>query len=90
MKNGGALSVKTHSSNNSITVSFINTGIGISEINLESIFEPLYSKKIKGFGLGLTISKNPAEAKNAFISIKSNPGQGTIWTILYKLKTSTI
>jgi hypothetical protein len=42
MKNGGALSVKTHSSNNSIAVSFINTGSSISEINLESLFESLY------------------------------------------------
>ncbi len=90
MKDGGTLRVETRSFNNSISVSFVDTGCGISEKGLKSLFEPLYTTKIKGFGLGLTISKNLAEANNASISIKSKPGQGTICTVLFKLKTITI
>ena len=66
-------------------VSFVDTGCGISEKYLDKIFEPLYTTKSNGFGLGLTISKILAEANNASISIKRNQDQGTICTFLFNL-----
>ena len=81
MKDGGTLRFQNPSFNNSIKVSFIDTGCGISEKSQKNLIEPLYTTKIKGFGLGLTIRKNLAKANNASISIKSNPSQGTVCNI---------
>ena len=91
MKDGGTLRVEPRSFNNRLSFRFNYKGYGRQLLKLlRSIFKPLYSTKIKGFGLGLTISKNLAEANNTSISIKSKPGQSTICAILFKLKTITI
>jgi len=62
-----------------ITVS--DTGEGISPENIEKLFQPLFTTKTKGIGLGLTVCKNLTEANGGRIEVKSQAGSGTTFMI---------
>lgn len=65
-----------------IRILFSDTGCGISEENKEKIFEPLFSTKAKGIGLGLAQSKAMVEAHHGQLLVESQEGQGSTFTIL--------
>lgn len=73
------------SSDNQITVSIQDTGCGISEEQLPTIFEPFVTYKKEGTGLGLPICKQIIAAHGGTISVNSSQGVGT--TFLVSLKT---
>ena len=64
-----------------ISVAIIDTGFGVSPEHLERIFEPLFSTKTKGIGLGLAITKMLVEAHQGAISVESQPGRGSTFTV---------
>ena len=57
-----------------------DNGVGIEKQNLEKIFEPLFTTKAKGIGLGLTVTKLLTEANEGSIKVASKLGKGTIFT----------
>ena len=63
-----------------------DTGIGIPKKNLERIFEPLFSTKVYGIGLGLTFVKNIIEMHKGKIEIDSETDIGTKFTIKLPIK----
>lgn len=68
------LVIEKTTTNDRITISFIDNGVGIEEYILKEIFNPLVSTKIQGTGLGLTLSKKIVE-KNAFeLNVESKRG----------------
>jgi two-component system, sporulation sensor kinase A len=60
-----------------IKVTISDNGIGIAEPNLRSIFEPFYTTKLQGTGLGLTNVKKVVEAHGGFIRVDSELDRGT-------------
>ena len=58
-----------------------DTGSGISPENMEKLFQPLFTTKTKGIGLGLVVCKNLVEANRGTISVDSHFGKGTTFTI---------
>jgi len=79
---GGRLVIKTEVlSPERVAVSFTDTGVGIPEENLESIFEPLFTTKAKGIGLGLALVKTLVEANGGSIEVESEVGQGSTFTV---------
>lgn len=58
-----------------------DNGCGIPKEHLESIFEPFKTYKKEGTGLGLSLSKRIIEAHGGTISVTSQKGQGTVFTI---------
>jgi signal transduction histidine kinase len=60
-----------------------DTGAGIDPEVLPSIFTPMFTTKVKGFGLGLSLSKNVVEQNRGRIWIESTKGRGTIVTIAF-------
>ena len=64
-----------------VSVSIIDTGIGIPKENLETIFEPLFTTKAKGIGLGLAIAKMRVAGHKGSIEVQSEPGKGSSFTI---------
>lgn len=62
-----------------ITVS--DNGMGISEENTEKVFEPKFTTKSSGMGLGLAMVKNIMETYGGTISFESQPKEGTIFTV---------
>jgi PAS domain S-box-containing protein len=81
MPDGGTLKIQTAQEKGGIRISIQDTGKGISKENLDKIFEPLFTTKPKGIGLGLVIVKNIIEGHGGSIHVKSEVGKGTTFTI---------
>jgi len=71
------ISIKTFSSDGRVTIEIQDNGIGIAESNLDKIFEPLFSTKNFGVGLGLPIIKKIIEQHNGGVIVNSSIGSGT-------------
>jgi PAS domain S-box-containing protein len=84
---GGRLEISTRAEDGFIVTEFKDNGCGISEENLAKIFEPLFTTKTKGIGLGLAVCKAIVEAHEGRIEVESELGQGTTLTV--KLPAST-
>ncbi|MEW6410162.1 MAG: HAMP domain-containing sensor histidine kinase [Nitrospirota bacterium] len=81
MKDGGNLNIKILSEDGTVSVEVADTGNGMSKEILESIFEPFFTTKEKGTGLGLSIVYNVVKRHGGTISVKSEEGKGSTFTI---------
>jgi PAS domain S-box-containing protein len=82
MPEGGQLLVKTEApSPEWVALSFADTGVGIPEENLGKIFEPLFTTKAKGIGLGLAVTKTLVEGHGGTIEVQSELGKGSTFTV---------
>jgi len=89
MTRGGTLTVQTGEGSDAVWVSVADTGGGIPEEQLNRIFEPFYTTKKKGTGLGLMIVQRIVRAHNGHIEVDSQVGRGTtfrIWLPLHERK----
>lgn len=77
MPQGGVLRVSTLVDDNSVCIKVMDTGVGISTEDLERIFEPFFTRKTKGTGLGLANVKRIFEEHGGNVEIESIPGKGT-------------
>ena len=75
---GGTIEIQIKSNNDDIIIDFIDSGVGIPQEFMDKIFEPLFTTKQKGTGLGLASCKNIIEQHNGKISVKNNPTTFTI------------
>jgi signal transduction histidine kinase len=80
---GGELNIDTGEENEFIWLKFRDNGCGIPPENLEKIFEPLFTTKPKGIGLGLAISRRLVEQNGGKMEVTSQVGQGTTFTIKF-------
>jgi signal transduction histidine kinase len=60
-----------------------DNGIGISDENKEKVFEPKFTTKTSGMGLGLAMVKNIVNTYKGIISFKSNKNNGTTFTVVF-------
>jgi len=81
MPEGGTLTIETARENGGVRVTISDTGVGIPLENLGKIFQPLFTTKAKGIGLGLAVAKSLAEANGGAISVASAPGQGSRFVV---------
>lgn len=83
MRDGGQLCIITHRSQEpeGAQITFADTGPGIAAEDLEEIFEPFFSTKADGLGLGLYVTRRIVEEHGGTIRVESEPGQGTTFTI---------
>jgi PAS domain S-box-containing protein len=81
MPDGGALRIGTSTTRDAVSIEIADTGVGIPEDNLAKIFQPLFTTKSKGQGLGLAVCKRLVEAHGGSIEVKSKVGEGTTFTI---------
>jgi len=89
MTKGGTLSLQTGEGADGVWVSVADTGGGIPQDQLNRIFEPFYTTKKKGSGLGLMIVQRIVRAHNGRIDLESQVGRGTtfrIWLPLHERK----
>jgi signal transduction histidine kinase len=87
MPNGGEVRVETrtspHEGADNVLICIADSGIGIAEENLESIFDPFFSTKAKGkgTGLGLSVSHGIVRDHGGVIEAESSPGRGATFRI---------
>ncbi|GHV89597.1 PAS domain-containing sensor histidine kinase [Spirochaetia bacterium] len=81
MGEGGILTVKTKKHDAEALISIQDTGTGIPEENLSKIFEPYFTTKPTGSGLGLTLVFKIIREHLGEISVKSREGEGSVFTI---------
>ena len=74
---GGEITVKTDMSDNHILITFDDTGEGISAENLSTVFQPYFTTKKSGTGLGLLIIRRIIREHGGDIKISSEQGSGT-------------
>ena len=88
MPEGGRLVVKTaRRSRTEVDISVADTGVGIPEENLERVFEPLFTTKAKGIGLGLALVKTLVEAHGGTVEVESAVGQGSTFSVRLPIDT---
>jgi signal transduction histidine kinase len=88
MNGRGRLSLEVARQNGDVALAISDTGSGISPENLARVFEPFYSGKPNGSGLGLTIAERIVGAHGGRIEIDSRPGRGTRVTLLFPLEAA--
>ena len=66
---------------NLVEISVADGGAGIPPENMEKVFQPLFSTKARGIGLGLSICKSFTEANGGRIEVESKVGKGTTFTV---------
>jgi len=81
MPNGGELDIEFKPKNEGIEVIIRDTGSGIDPENIEKIFEPYFSTKDTGTGLGLPLVKRIVEGHGGRISVESTPNRGTTFHV---------
>jgi two-component system sensor histidine kinase HydH len=69
-----------------ISLSFSDTGSGMSVETLERIFEPFFTGRAEGTGLGLAITRKIIEGHGGQIEVKSRPGEGTEFLVRLPVK----
>jgi signal transduction histidine kinase len=87
-EDGGKLTISASLKKNQVAISVKDTGTGISPENMQKLFEPLFTTKLRGIGLGLAVSKKLAEANGGRIAVSSEPGQGATFTVYLPVKGS--
>jgi signal transduction histidine kinase len=91
MPGQGTLTISSHETNHqpsdrrSVVVEISDTGVGMDQEALNRIFEPYFSTKATGTGLGLTIAKRNIELNGGTIAVRSQRGSGT--TVTFTLTT---
>ena len=83
---GGELTINTAADADHVSVVFSDTGCGIPEENFKKIFEPLFTTRPKGIGLGLAIAKRLVEQNGGKIDVASELGKGSTFTVKLPLE----
>ena len=83
MPQGGSLRITARDVSGEVQVAFADTGKGILPDQLNDIFEPFFTSKGEGAGLGLAITHNIVSDHNGRIEVDSRPGEGTTFTLYF-------
>ncbi len=86
--NNGRISVTVKKETNNVSIEITDNGNGISEENLPRLFEPYYTSKRNGIGLGLASTLNIIQVHNGSIEVNSSMDRFTTFNILLPLKPS--
>lgn len=85
MESGGELMIRTLRQGDRALIQISDTGCGIEPEKNRKIFEPFYSSRPDGTGLGLPTARRIVEAHGGTIKVTSEPGKGTAFAILLPL-----
>ncbi len=86
MPDGGRLTFRAIGERDKVSLSMSDTGCGISNENMKNIFEPLFTTRARGIGLGLAVSKGLVDANGGSIKVESKEGRGSTFTLIIPTK----
>ena len=83
MAEGGTLEIRATeaAAGKAVAISVRDSGCGMTPEQLGRLFQPLFTTKARGIGLGLVVVKNLSEANGGSVTVQSKPGAGTTFTI---------
>jgi signal transduction histidine kinase len=81
MPSGGTLSIAAEQTDDTVRLEFTDTGRGIAEEEAKKIFEPFYTTKAQGLGLGMPYAKRVIEQHGGTISLHSRSGEGATLSV---------
>jgi len=82
MPGGGTLTVRTgRTAEGRLLIDVLDTGGGIAEEDLPRVFDPFFSTRARGTGLGLTIAYEILQAHGGNIEVASKPGEGSAFRL---------
>lgn len=81
MRSGGFLRIRTEADESNVIVSFIDSGVGIAPEHIGRLFEPYFTTKERGTGLGLMIVQRIVREHGGTIEVESDKGRGTTFRI---------
>ena len=84
----GKLEIRTEVKNDQFVLYFKDNGEGMSEESKSRVFEPYYTTKANGTGLGMAMSYKIIKEFSGDISVESSPGNGTCFTIMIPIPQS--
>ena len=76
-----SVTVKTRENDGMVEIKVIDRGMGIPPKLIENIFNPFYTTKSGGVGLGLAIVSKIVDEHGGSISVESEPGEGSVFRI---------
>lgn len=89
MSDGSKLIIKAKAVKDKVYISITDTGCGIPKENIKKLFEPLFTAKARGIGLGLSVSKNLLETNKGKIEVESEEGKGSTFIAILPTKEIT-
>ena len=82
---GGNIWVHTRQTSNRVILALIDDGCGMNQETLRHVFEPFYTTKQDGSGLGLPTARRIIEGHGGRIGMRSEPGRGTQFTLEFPM-----
>ncbi len=89
MPDGGSIHISSYVESDKVIMRFTDTGDGIAPELINTIFEPFFSTKEDGSGLGLFISYGIMQNHNGSIDVESTLGEGTTFTLTFPVIPET-
>ncbi len=84
---GGRIDVEAHKRDKEVKITFRDTGVGISNAELDNIWDRLYrgdrSRSERGLGLGLSLVKAIVGAHHGYVEVSSRPGAGSVFSVYF-------
>jgi signal transduction histidine kinase len=86
MPDGGTVTVSTQVDADYVVARVADTGVGISAENLQRLFQPFFTTKEKGIGLGLAVTHGLVQGHRGTIDVTSTLGKGTTFAVRLPLE----
>ena len=83
---GGTVTVKTRAAEGTAEIAVIDRGSGIDPGHLDSVFNPFFTTKPSGVGLGLAICSKIVDEHGGKITVESEPGRGSVFRVLLPMR----
>ena len=81
MPKGGVVVLRAHGKHAGVNFEVIDTGVGIAEENLPRLFDPFYTTRSEGHGIGLAVVQQLVMQHGGEISVSSSPGDGATFKV---------
>ena len=88
MPHGGTLAIRTLEpdvGSQYVCVKFADTGVGIQADDASRVFDPFFTTRADGVGLGLAAARRLVEAQGGYITVESTPGSGACFTVYLRV-----
>ncbi len=90
MPESGTLAICTRATADAVIATVADTGTGIPPENLQKVFQPLFTTKTRGIGLGLAVSRRLMESNGGTLTVASRVGEGSTFTVTFPLDGSAL